>query len=300
MFRSSTPHCVATSHTVYNWRWIIPSRYTNSHLVPILKAFLQSAQLSFVGLIAPTGLSKTTKDNLCQWLGARVVGSLDSHCARCRCTTIWTENTQEAFETLKTKIVSPSVLQTFHPDYDTVVNTSAFTVAIGAVLEKDRPSERHPVAFTSRTLNNAERNYVPHELELLAIVDTLREWQSYFHGRTFTVHTDHHPLRYLQTQEHLSPRQVRWLERLVEFNFDVIPIRGKSNKVADALSRQAKDVPSKEEYNKGLLEFALQKTFPTNAISTTIPGPWPYVPSVYSERRVLLSCTFPVLREWFS
>ena len=186
---------------------------------------------------------------------------------------VWTEITQEAFENLKKKVTSAPVLQTFHPDYETVVTTDASTVAIGAVLEQDRPSGRHPVAFTSRTLNSAEQNYAPHELELLAIVDTLRAWRSYLHGRKFTVHTDHHPLRYLQTQEHLSPRQVRWLERLVEFDFDVIPIRGKSNTVADALSRQAKDLPSKEEYNNNLLKSILQKTFQTNAISVTTPGP---------------------------
>ena len=129
------------------------------------------------------------------------------------------------------------------------------------------------MAFTSRTLDSAEQNYAPHELELLAIVDTLRAWRSYLHGRKFTVHTDHHPLRYLQNQDHLSPRQVRWLERLVEFDFDVVPIRSKSNTVADALSRQAKSLPSKDNYNKSLLKSILAKTFQTNAISMTTPGP---------------------------
>ena len=61
----------------------------------------------------------------------------------------WTENAQKAFETLKTKIISAPVLQTFHPDYGTVVTTKASTVAIGAVLEQDRPNGRHPVALAS-------------------------------------------------------------------------------------------------------------------------------------------------------
>ena len=185
----------------------------------------------------------------------------------------WTDRTQDSFEMLKSKITSAPVLQTFHPDYPTIVTTDASTFAIGAVLEQDGPDGRLPVAFTSRTLNSAEQNYAPHELELLAIVDTLRAWRSYLHGRKFLVHTDHHPLRYLQTQEHLSPRQVRWLERLVEFDFDIVPIRGKSNTVADALSRQAKNIPSKDEYNKDLLKSILAKTFQTNSISMTTPGP---------------------------
>ena len=185
---------------------------------------------------------------------------------------VWTERTEESFNSLKERVISAPVLQTFHPDYPVIVTTDASTVAIGAVLEQDSPEGRHPVAFTSRTLNPAEQNYAPHELELLAIVDTLRAWRSYFHGRKFTVHTDHYPLKYLQTQEHLSPRQVRWLERLVEFDFDIVPIKGKSNTVADALSRQTRNLPAKDQYNKDLLKSILQKTFETNSISTVVPG----------------------------
>ena len=106
------------------------------------------------------------------------------------------------------------------------------------MLEQDIPNGRHPVAFTSRTLNNAEQNYAPHELELLAIVDTLRAWRSHLHGR-----------------------KLRWLEQIVEFDFDVIPILEKCKTVANALFREAKDLPSKEEYKKDLLKLPLQKMF---------------------------------------
>ncbi len=93
------------------------------------------------------------------------------------------------------------------------------------------------------------------------------------HGRNFVVHTDHYPLRYLQTQDHLPPRQEGWLERLVEFDFSIVPIREKSNEVADVLSIQSKDSPSTQEYSQNLLKDILEKTFQPNAISTTITGP---------------------------
>ena len=186
----------------------------------------------------------------------------------------WSKTTQKSFEHLKNKITSAPVLKTFDPRLPVFVTTDASSVAIGAVLEQETKGERLPVAFTSRTLNPAERNYSPHELELLAIVDTLRAWRPYLHGRKFIVHTDHQPLRYLQTQEHLSSRQVRWLERMVEFDFKIVPIRGHSNKVADGLSRMAQDVPSKEEHNKEILQKVLTKaTTEINAISTVTRNP---------------------------
>ncbi len=96
-------------------------------------------------------------------------------------------------------------------------------------MEQDGPDGRRTVAFTSRTLNAAEQNYAAHDLELLGIVDTLRAWRCYLHGRKFIVHTEHYPVHYIQTQENLLQDKCAGLERLVEFDFTIIPVKGKSN-----------------------------------------------------------------------
>jgi hypothetical protein len=57
------------------------------------------------------------------------------------------------------------------------------------------------------------------------------------HGVSFEIETDHHPLRYLDTQPQLSKQQIRWLDALAEFDFKFRYVRGKYNLVADALSR---------------------------------------------------------------
>ena len=80
----------------------------------------------------------------------------------------------------------------------------------------------------------------------------------YLHGQRFTVKTDHYPLKYLETQPQLSQRQVRWLQRIVEFDFKIIPIKGKSNVVA--LSRRPGHVPSQEQSQTRLLSEALPNT----------------------------------------
>ena len=55
--------------------------------------------------------------------------------------------------------------------------------------------------------------------------------------RKFIIVSDHHSLKFLQTQPQLSRRQARWLELLAEFDFEIVHRPGKSNVVADALSR---------------------------------------------------------------
>ena len=186
---------------------------------------------------------------------------------------VWDERTEKAFEKLKQCVTTAPVLKNFCQDSPVIVTTDASKYAIGAVLEQDFPDGRHPVAFLSRTLNPAEQNYAAHDSELLAIVDTLRAWRCYLHGRKFIVHSDHAPLKYLQTQDRLSPRQVRWVERLAEFDFEIVPIKGKSNTVADAISRKSsKPTLRNSNYAKTLLNQLLTKTFHINAISTLQAG----------------------------
>jgi RNase H-like domain found in reverse transcriptase/Integrase zinc binding domain len=90
----------------------------------------------------------------------------------------------------------------------------------------------------SRKLSDPEINYPTHDRELLAIIHVVKELRCYLHGSTFTIQTDHHPLRYLDTQPHLSKRQVRWVDALAEYNYAIKYIRGKWNILADALSRR--------------------------------------------------------------
>ena len=58
-------------------------------------------------------------------------------------------------------------------------------------------------------------------------------------GRRFTVITDHASLEYIKTQTNLSRRQARWLETLQANNFEVRYHPGKTNVVANVLSRQS-------------------------------------------------------------
>ena len=122
-------------------------------------------------------------------------------------------------------------------DKEYIVTCDASDCAVGAVLSQKHEDGEHPVAYESRKMNTAERNYRTHERELLAVIHALRTWRHYLAGQKFTVVTDHYSLQYLRTQPNLSKRQARWLDFIAEFNFDIVHKPGKSNVVADALSR---------------------------------------------------------------
>ena len=75
---------------------------------------------------------------------------------------------------------SGPVLRTFHPTRCAVLTTDASKIAIAAILtQQDDESHPHPVAYESRKLTAAERNYLGHVLKLLAVVHNLRTFRHY-------------------------------------------------------------------------------------------------------------------------
>ena len=112
---------------------------------------------------------------------------------------VWGKDQQEAFEYLRRCFTMAAILCHFHPDHDTVVETDASDYALGCILSQFQEKRLHPVAFHSRKLNSAERNYDIHDKELLAILVAFLEWKHYLQGREkpITVYTDHQNLQYL-------------------------------------------------------------------------------------------------------
>jgi hypothetical protein len=94
--------------------------------------------------------------------------------------------------------------------------------------------------YKYRKLNEHGITYVTHDLELAAIVHALKMWRHYLLGRRFVLMTDHCELRHLFDQPKLYARQDRWMDLLSDFDFKIKHIKGKENRVVDALSRSVK------------------------------------------------------------
>lgn len=148
----------------------------------------------------------------------------------------WTSNCEQAFNTLKQALINPPVLQ--YPDFshenEFILQTDASGQAIGSVLCN---GDGRPIAYASRGLNKAEKNYPTIEKELLAVVWSVKYFRPYLYGRRFKIQTDHRPLIYLFNMRDPSSRLLKFRLCLEEYNYSVEYIKGCHNSAADALSR---------------------------------------------------------------
>ena len=162
----------------------------------------------------------------------------------------WSEECQQAFQTLKDALTSAPVLG--YPDYTKpfILETDASLQGLGAVLSQVADSgEVKPIAYASRSLRPSERSmrdYSSAKLELMALKWAICDkFKDYLLGSKFTVYTDNNPLVYVRTSK-LGAAQIRWLSELALFDFDIVYRTGRTNRVADALSRRPTEFTSED------------------------------------------------------
>ena len=113
----------------------------------------------------------------------------------------------------------------------------ASDLAVGAVLAQQSRKLPHVIYYTSKTLDETQRNYTTTEKELLAVVFALDKFRSYILGSHIIVHTDHAALKYLLSKKESKPHLIRWMLLLQEFDLEIVDKKGSENSVPDHLSR---------------------------------------------------------------
>ena len=153
----------------------------------------------------------------------------------------WSIECANAFAELKNRLLTPPVLA--FPDYHKqfILDTDASQDGIGAILSQSSEGREQVIAYASRSLSKVERKYCVTRKELLAVVTFINHFRPYLLGRTFTLRTDHSSLQWLQNFKEPEGQLARWLERLQEFNFDIVHRSGSRHQNADALSRWPAD-----------------------------------------------------------
>lgn len=159
-------------------------------------------------------------------------------------------------------ITEVPVLAYYDPEKDNLIQSDASLKGIGCVLIQDG----RPVCYASRSLTETESRYSNIERELLAACWSPEKFNHYVFGKNVVIETDNKPLESIwkKTITSASPRLQRLLLRMAKYDVDIRYIQGRTNVIADALSRVSHmELPPKEN-EVPLVEL--------DAITSTLPA----------------------------
>jgi hypothetical protein len=172
----------------------------------------------------------------------------------------WSHKCQDSFNKLKELLTTTPILKVAYPDKHFIVCVDASKKGLGGILSQ----EGHIICYESQKLKEHEQKYITHDLELAIVIHALKMWRHYIMGSKFLLLTDNNGVKYLFSQPDLNARKARWLAFLRKFDFEVRHIKGKENKVEDALSRR---VHGLFEINVSRTESDLKQRIRTTSIN---------------------------------
>lgn len=145
----------------------------------------------------------------------------------------WNAAAEKAFVCLKECVMTAPVLAL--PDFTKTffVDTDASGIGIGAVLSQDN----HPIAYFSKKIPGKMQKHSAYAREMMAITEAAAKFRHYLFRHYFIIRTDQKSLHHLTDQTIQTPEQEEWLPKLLGFRFTIEYKPGKTNVVADALSR---------------------------------------------------------------
>ena len=150
----------------------------------------------------------------------------------------WSDDCELAFKKMKALVCKETLLR--YPDSNKpyYIKTDASDYQLGGVILQlcSKTNKLVPIAYYTRKLNPAQKNYTTIEKELLSIVEIFKEFHTILFGGRIIVFTDHKNLTHDMSQ-YTTQRVLRWRLLLEEFGPEFKYIRGEDNVVADALSR---------------------------------------------------------------
>jgi transposase InsO family protein len=187
----------------------------------------------------------------------------------------WEQEQEKAFLKLKEMVASEPCLAHVDPGKVFRMETDASNFAYGATLsQKQEDQKYHPVAFMSKSMLPAEKNYDIYDKEALGVVKPLQHWRYWLQGtrKPIQIITDHRNLLTgFNNRPTPSKRHLRWVETLRHFNYVLGYRPGNKNSVADSLSRR-EDLRQGEEARPVFKPFSEDKMTPVEELDINIIG----------------------------
>ena len=154
---------------------------------------------------------------------------------------IWTLAHAIAYDAIKYDIAWSKGLYQIDYKLPIFVCTDACKDGIGGYIYQKLPGsdDERVVLYFSRSTADAEKQWDTRELELLAAIATMEQFQYYLDGQRFTLETDHNNLRWIMNIKNPQGRLARWITRLTAFDVEFVYRKGECNEVADCVSRNA-------------------------------------------------------------
>ena len=167
----------------------------------------------------------------------------------------WNTECRDSFIKIKEALTTTKVLAHFSPDLPLGLACDASAVGIGAVLFHRYPDgAERPIAYASKSLTSAEKNYSQIEREALSIIFGIKKFHQFLYGRSFILITDHKPLLTIFGPKKGIPvmsasRLQRWAIILSAYSYSIEYKPTKQHGNADCLSRLPLDTdPAFERY----------------------------------------------------
>ena len=210
----------------------------------------------------------------------------------------WTSKKDDAFQRVKCHLASCKLLAHYDPKLPINLACDASPYGVGAVLSHVMPDgSEKPVAYASRSLASAEKNYSQLDKEALAIIFGVKRFHQYIYGRTFQLVSDHKPLMsILDAQRGIpvmaSARLQRWALMLAAYDYSIVYRPGSKLANADCLSRLPipQSVPTPPVPGDTIMLLEKMDEFPVivSQIRT-----WTNKDPLLSRVRKLVQCGFP-------
>ena len=192
---------------------------------------------------------------------------------------------QEAFDEVKSLLVSAPALAIYDQNATTLVSADASSYGLGAVLLQEQTTgEMKPVACISRSLTPVEERYAQIEKEALAFTWACKRFSDFLIGIHFCIHMDSQAVS--STFYHQKVRGITHSSSAVSYTHASIHFPGKQLEIADTLSRAPEQVPREQD-----LVFQSDTTAFVDFVTQSLPAMEGRLEEIEHEQKKDLVCS---------